>query len=49
MTRNRSPRNGVATSRFQIDPEGVAATRGLLIGLALSQVFWIGLALIVLR
>lgn len=27
--------------------EGTAAAKGLLIGLALSQVFWIGLALII--
>ncbi len=49
MTRNRSTRHGVATGKFQIDPEGVSATRGLLIGFALSQVLWIGLALIVFR
>lgn len=34
-------------SHTPVHPEGVEATKGLLIGLALSQVLWIGIALLV--
>ncbi|WP_225205895.1 hypothetical protein [Novosphingobium huizhouense] len=34
-------------SRYPVDPEGVETTRGLLIGFAISQVLWIGIALLV--
>lgn len=47
MTKAFKAQGAPIGARYAIHPDGVATTRGLLIGFAISQILWIGIALLV--